>query len=91
MRSGEDEPPYHSPVVVLTHHAHEPIEMEGGTTLHFVTDGPEAALERARQVAGSRDISRRSMSRARRGSCTSASSAGSEQQGRMANNNGRIE
>ncbi len=51
-----DEPPYHSPVFVLTHHAHEPIEMEGGTTFHFVTEGPEAALERAREVAGSRDI-----------------------------------
>ena len=51
-----DEPPYHSPVFVLTHHAHEPIEMQGGTTFHFVTEGPEAALERAREVAGSRDI-----------------------------------
>jgi dihydrofolate reductase len=51
-----DEPPYHSPVFVLTHHAHAPIEMEGGTTFHFVTEGPEAALERAREVAGSRDI-----------------------------------
>jgi dihydrofolate reductase len=51
-----DEPPYHSPVFVLTHHAHEPIEMEGGTTFHFVTEGPEAALERATEVAGSRDI-----------------------------------
>jgi dihydrofolate reductase len=52
-----DEPPYHSPVFILTHHAHKPIEMEGGTTFHFVTDGPEAALEQARDVAGSRDIS----------------------------------
>jgi dihydrofolate reductase len=51
-----DNPPYHSPVFVLTHHAHEPIEMEGGTTFHFVTEGPEAALEQARDVAGSRDI-----------------------------------
>jgi dihydrofolate reductase len=51
-----DNPPYHSPVFVLTHHPHGPIEMEGGTTFHFVTDGPEAALERAREVAGSRDI-----------------------------------
>ncbi len=51
-----DNPPYHSPVFVLTHHAREPIEMEGGTTFHFVTDGPEAALEQAREAAGSRDI-----------------------------------
>ena len=51
-----DSPPYHSPVFVLTHHAHEPIEMEGGTTFHFVTDGPEAALEQAREAAGPRDI-----------------------------------
>jgi dihydrofolate reductase len=51
-----DEPPYHSPVFVLTHHAHGPIEMSGGTTFHFVTDGPEAALEQARDVAGSHDI-----------------------------------
>jgi dihydrofolate reductase len=51
-----DEPPYHSPVFVLTHHAHEPIEMDGGTTFHFVTEGPEAALKRAREVAESRDI-----------------------------------
>ena len=51
-----DEPPYHSQVFVLTHHAHEPIEMQGGTTFHFVTEGPEVALERAREVAGSRDI-----------------------------------
>ena len=43
---GED-PPYHAPVFVLTHHAHEPIEMQGGTTFHFVTDGIEAALEQA--------------------------------------------
>jgi dihydrofolate reductase len=51
-----ENPPYHSPVFVLTHHAHEPIEMEGGTTFLFVTEGPEAALEQAREVAGSRDI-----------------------------------
>jgi dihydrofolate reductase len=51
-----DNPPYHSPVFVLTHHAHEPIEMEGGTTFHFVTEGPEAALEHARAVAEERDI-----------------------------------
>jgi dihydrofolate reductase len=46
-----EEPPYHAPVFVLTHHAHEPIEMAGGTTFHFVTDGLRSALERAREVA----------------------------------------
>ena len=45
-----DEPPYHAPVFVLTHHPHEPIEMAGGTTFHFVTDGFDAALARAREV-----------------------------------------
>src|SRR4051812_40935809 len=38
-----DEPPYHAPVFVLTHHAHDPIEMQGGTTFHFVTDGFDSA------------------------------------------------
>jgi dihydrofolate reductase len=51
-----EEPPYHAPVFVLTHHAHEPIEMIGGTTFHFVTDGFGAALERAREVAGDAEI-----------------------------------
>jgi len=51
-----DEPPYHTPVFVLTHHARAPIEMAGGTTFHFVTDGIEAALERARAAAGDKDI-----------------------------------
>lgn len=46
---GED-PPYHAPVFVLTHHEHDPIEMAGGTTFHFVTDGFAAALARARAV-----------------------------------------
>ncbi len=46
------EPPYHAPVFVLTHHAHEPIEMEGGTTFHFVTDGIDAALALAREAGG---------------------------------------
>src|SRR2546429_1323680 len=50
------EPPYHAPVFVLTHHAHAPIEMEGGTTFHFVTDGIEAALDRARAAAGDKDV-----------------------------------
>jgi dihydrofolate reductase len=46
------EPPYHAPVFVLTHHAHEPIEMEGGTTFHFVTGGFDAAYAQARETAG---------------------------------------
>ena len=49
-------PPYHVPVFVLTHHARLPLEMEGGTVFHFVTDGIEAALARAREAAGSQDI-----------------------------------
>lgn len=52
-----DEPPYHGPVFVLTHFAHQPIEMAGGTTFHFVTEGIEVALERARAAAGDRNIS----------------------------------
>ena len=51
-----DEPPYHAPVFVLTHHARAPITMEGGTTFHFVTDGIHAALKRAREAAGGKDI-----------------------------------
>ena len=51
-----DDPPYHVPVFVLTHHARGAIEMQGGTTFHFVTEGIEQALERARRVAGSKDI-----------------------------------
>jgi len=47
-----EEPPYHAPVFVLTHHPHDPIEMEGGTTFHFVTQGFAAAFERASAVAG---------------------------------------
>ena len=42
-----DDPPFHHDVFVLTHHAREPLEMEGGTTFHFVTDGSESALEQA--------------------------------------------
>jgi dihydrofolate reductase len=49
-------PPYHTPVYVLTHHPRASIEMEGGTTFHFVTDGIHAALERARGAAGNRDV-----------------------------------
>jgi dihydrofolate reductase len=47
-----DEPPYHAPVFVLTHHRHDSIEMEGGTTFHFVTEGFAAAFERATAAAG---------------------------------------
>jgi dihydrofolate reductase len=49
-------PPYHTPVFVLTHHKRQPLEMEGGTVFHFVTEGIQAALERARAAAGSRSI-----------------------------------
>jgi dihydrofolate reductase len=49
-------PPYHGPVFVLTNHPRPPQEMEGGTVFHFVTDGIEAALARAREAAGDRDI-----------------------------------
>lgn len=49
-------PPYHSPVFVLTHHSRPPLEMEGGTVFHFVTEGIHAALERARSAAGSLNI-----------------------------------
>jgi dihydrofolate reductase len=52
---GED-PPYHTPVFVLTHHPREPIQMEGGTTFYFVTEGIHAALERAREAAGGLDV-----------------------------------
>jgi dihydrofolate reductase len=51
-----DEPPYHAPVFVLTHHPRDSIEMSGGTTFHFVTDGFDAALKRAKQVAGDMDV-----------------------------------
>src|SRR3954452_12160483 len=47
-----DDPPFHTPVYVLPPHAREPLEMEGGTTFHFVTDGIESALEQARAAAG---------------------------------------
>ena len=51
-----DNPPYHAPVFVLTHYPRDPIVMAGGTTFHFVTDGIDAALERARAAAGERDV-----------------------------------
>ena len=51
-----EEPPYHAPVFVLTHHQREPLEMQGGTTFNFVTDGIESALAQAREAAGSKDV-----------------------------------
>ncbi|MGZ5987214.1 MAG: dihydrofolate reductase family protein [Caulobacteraceae bacterium] len=51
-----DDPPYHAPTFILTHHARAPIEMEGGTTFHFVTDGIESALAQARAAAGDLDV-----------------------------------
>jgi dihydrofolate reductase len=51
-----DDPPYHAPVFVLTHHARAPIPMAGGTTFRFVTDGAQAALRRALEAAGGRDV-----------------------------------
>ena len=50
-------PPFHHPVFVLTHHAREPLQAEGGTTFTFVTDGIESALAQARRAAGGRDVS----------------------------------
>jgi len=52
-----DNPPYHHPVFVLTHHAREPLELQGGTTFTFVTGGIEAALQQARRAAGGKDVS----------------------------------
>lgn len=51
-----DNPPYHAPVFVLTHHARAPLEMEGGTTFHFITGGYDAALKAARAAVGEGDI-----------------------------------
>jgi dihydrofolate reductase len=52
-----DNPPFHAPVFVLTHHPREPQPMDGGTTYHFVTDGIQSALSRARAAAGDGDVS----------------------------------
>lgn len=52
-----DNPPFHHPVFVLTHHKRKPLELEGGTTFTFVTEGIEAALEQARQAARGKDVS----------------------------------
>lgn len=51
-----EEPPYHAPVFVLTHHPREQVRMLGGTTFNFVTDGIESALAQAREAAGSKDV-----------------------------------
>jgi dihydrofolate reductase len=51
-----DDPPFHQPVFVLTHHAREPVTKQGGTTFTFVTDGIEAALEDARAAAAEKDV-----------------------------------
>lgn len=51
-----EEPPYHASVFVLTHHPREPLEMQGGTTFNFVTDGIEAAMAQAQTAAGSKDV-----------------------------------
>ena len=52
-----DDPPYHAPTYVVTHHPHDPIEMEVGTTFHFVTDGLESAFAQARETAGDKRVS----------------------------------
>ena len=51
-----EEPPYHVPVFVLTHHARPPLAMKGNTIFHFVTDGIHSALEQAKKAAGGRDV-----------------------------------
>ena len=51
-----ENPPYHTPVFVLTHHARSPLPMEGGTTFHFITEGPESALRQAKEAAGGQDV-----------------------------------
>ena len=51
-----DSPPYHTPVFILTHYARPPIEMEGGTTFHFITGGIHEALDRAREAAAGKDV-----------------------------------
>jgi dihydrofolate reductase len=51
-----EEPPYHAPVFVLTHHPRPPLEMQAGTTFHFVNDGIKSALAKAREAAGGKDV-----------------------------------
>lgn len=52
-----EEPPFHTPVFILTHHPRKPIAMKGGTTFYFITDGIHAALQRARDAASGKDVS----------------------------------
>jgi dihydrofolate reductase len=52
-----ENPPFHTPVFVLTHHPRDPLVMQGGTTFHFVSEGIESALEQARDAAGDLDVS----------------------------------
>jgi dihydrofolate reductase len=52
----DEEPPFHMPVFVLTNHAREPLELRGGTTFHFVTDGIDSALAQAKEAAGGGDV-----------------------------------
>jgi dihydrofolate reductase len=52
----KDNPPFHHPVFVLTHHRREPLPLKGGTTFHFVTGGIEDALDRAREAANGKDV-----------------------------------
>ncbi|MBK5219711.1 MAG: dihydrofolate reductase family protein [Thermoleophilia bacterium] len=52
-----DDPPFHVPTFVLTHHQREPLEMAGGTSFHFVTDGVESAVAQAKEIAGDQDVS----------------------------------
>jgi dihydrofolate reductase len=52
-----EEPPFHTPVFVLTHHEREPLEMEGGTTFYFVREGIESAIAQAQEAAGEKDVS----------------------------------
>jgi dihydrofolate reductase len=52
-----EEPPFHAPVFVLTHHSREPLEMDAGTTFYFVTEGIESAIAQAKEVAGDKDVS----------------------------------
>jgi len=51
-----DDPPFRYPVFIVTHHPRDPVQMQGGTTFHFVTDGIEVALDRARKAAGDKDV-----------------------------------
>jgi dihydrofolate reductase len=51
-----ENPPFHTPVFVLTHHPRDPLQMDGGTTFFFVTDGIDSAMERAKEAAGTRDV-----------------------------------